>query len=143
MAGAPRFFAGAPLVAADALSEILRGIRLSGAVFFRSRATAPWGVAGPPFDVFLEQVLPWAAGCRLALFHTVVEGECVCLLPGRLTPCSALLNPHSRALQRLCSTGLYPECWPGLVQARVGLLIFQHSGYNPFRYTASILSRML
>ncbi len=32
----------------DVLSEVLRGVRLTGAVFFDINAAAPWAVCSPP-----------------------------------------------------------------------------------------------
>jgi len=46
------------------------------------------------------------------------------LLPGRLHACPARFNPHSNVLQRLSSTGLYPECWRGLCKPARACLSF-------------------
>ncbi len=61
----------------DPLSDILRSVRLSGAVLFRARATAPWGVQAPPPHMLLQKLRPDATHHRLVVFHVVTDGECV------------------------------------------------------------------
>ena len=39
----------------DAFSEILSGVRLSGAVFFSAEFSAPWGLSAPASKVVAEQ----------------------------------------------------------------------------------------
>lgn len=63
--------AGAPI---DVLSDVLRVIRLSGAVLFRSSFTAPWAILTPAGAQLLDQ-FPVSVHC-LAIFHIVVSGQC-------------------------------------------------------------------
>jgi AraC-like DNA-binding protein len=56
----------------DAISEILSGVKLSGAVFFSAEFSAPWGFHAPPSKVTAEQVAPRAA--HLVLYHLLVDG---------------------------------------------------------------------
>ena len=37
----------------DALSELLRAVKLSGAVFYQSSCSAPWHLNAPPSKTFL------------------------------------------------------------------------------------------
>lgn len=65
---------------ADALSELLRTVRLTGAIFFDVAAAAPWAVEQPPPQVMLPRILP--GGERLISYHVVTEGRCYATLAG-------------------------------------------------------------
>jgi len=43
-----REFADRPNHRMDAFSQILSGVQLNGAVFFRAEFSAPWGLTAPP-----------------------------------------------------------------------------------------------
>jgi AraC-like DNA-binding protein len=58
----------------DVLSDVIRVVRLSGAVFFTGDFSAPWSLASPRPERLASLVLPEAEG--MVLFHVVVEGEC-------------------------------------------------------------------
>jgi AraC-like DNA-binding protein len=73
----------------DAFSEILSGVKLSGAVFFSAEFSAPWGMSPPASKVVAENVAPGAA--HLVLYHLLIEGtgfvemedgQSVLLVPG-------------------------------------------------------------
>jgi AraC-like DNA-binding protein len=57
----------------DALSEVLRAVRLTGAVFFNGEFTAPWGFEAARVDK-LATLLP-AGTERLLIYHLVLEGS--------------------------------------------------------------------
>src|SRR5262249_28951208 len=57
----------------DVLSDVLRSIRLSGAVLFRAEFSAPWAVAAPASQMIAPLLKPDSA--RLVLFHVVAQGE--------------------------------------------------------------------
>ena len=61
-------------MAADALSNLLRTVRLTGATFFNVVAKAPWVAeqAGP--ELILPKILPGAE--HLIAYHVVTEGRC-------------------------------------------------------------------
>jgi len=61
-------------VSADPLSDVLRGVRLQGAVFYDVRARAPWEAAAPPASVLAPHVMPGAE--HVIEYHVVVEGSC-------------------------------------------------------------------
>jgi AraC-like DNA-binding protein len=59
----------------DLLSDVLRVIRLSGAVFFNGEFTAPWALDEPNAEELAAFALP-GAEC-LVLFHILADGECI------------------------------------------------------------------
>jgi len=61
-------------MAADALSDVLRTVRLTGAVFFEVAATEPWVAESAPRDIILPKVLPGAD--HLIAYHVVTKGRC-------------------------------------------------------------------
>src|SRR5215470_19661544 len=65
---------------ADALSDVLRTVRLTGAVFFEVAATEPWVAESPPRDIILPKVLPGAD--HLIAYHVVTQGRCFGSLAG-------------------------------------------------------------
>jgi AraC-like DNA-binding protein len=58
----------------DILSDVLRIVRLSGAVFFTAEFSSPWALASPNRQLLASIVLP-DAEC-VVLFHILTEGEC-------------------------------------------------------------------
>jgi hypothetical protein len=58
----------------DALSEMLRSVRLTGAVFLSARLTAPFGIVSPKR---YDARLPMAHLRHISVFHFVAEGDCV------------------------------------------------------------------
>ena len=57
----------------DAFSQILTGVRLTGAVFFNAEFSSPWGFTAPPTSVLASDLAPGAA--HLVLYHFVVDGS--------------------------------------------------------------------
>jgi AraC family transcriptional regulator, alkane utilization regulator len=58
----------------DVLSDVLRVIRLSGAVFFTAEFTSPWGVLSPASWTLAPSLTP-GAQC-LTMFHVLAQGSC-------------------------------------------------------------------
>jgi AraC-like DNA-binding protein len=58
----------------DVLSDVLRVVRLSGAVFFTADFSSPWGIESPIPEMLASAVMP-RAEC-VVLFHILVDGEC-------------------------------------------------------------------
>jgi AraC-like DNA-binding protein len=58
----------------DVLSDVLRVVRLSGAVFFTAEFTSPWAVQSPSSSSLAAMILPDAE--HVSLFHVLVEGDC-------------------------------------------------------------------
>ncbi|MCW5982056.1 MAG: AraC family transcriptional regulator [Bryobacteraceae bacterium] len=57
----------------DAFSEILSGVKLSGALYFNAEFTAPWGVAAPPSRELAPALAPGAP--HLVIYHFVIDGR--------------------------------------------------------------------
>ena len=57
----------------DALSEMLRAVRLTGAVFLSARFTAPFGVVSPKR---YDERMPMAHLRHISIFHLMAEGGC-------------------------------------------------------------------
>ena len=66
--------------ASDVLSDVLRTIRLSGAMLFLVDATAPWKSHAPATRTFARAVMPQAQ--HLVSYHIVVHGQCWAGLAG-------------------------------------------------------------
>ena len=58
----------------DVLSDVLRVVRLSGAVFFTADFSSPWAIESPIHEMLASAVMP-NAEC-VVLFHILVDGEC-------------------------------------------------------------------
>jgi AraC-like DNA-binding protein len=58
----------------DTLSEVLRAVRLQGAVFYDVHVTAPWVAAAPPSKVVAPHVLPGAG--HVIEYHVITSGRC-------------------------------------------------------------------
>ena len=63
----------------DVLSDVLRVVRLSGAVFFTADFSAPWAIESPMPDMLASAVVPQAE-C-IVLFHILVDGSCEVVCP--------------------------------------------------------------
>lgn len=61
-------------MAADALSDILRAVRLTGATYFNVSATAPWVAEQPTREMVLPKILPGAT--HLISYHILTQGHC-------------------------------------------------------------------
>lgn len=71
----------------DALSEVLRVVRLNSAIFFNARFTAPWCFASPTAGSVTQTLHPGAE--QLVVFHLLTEGSCHVQIDGMP---DALLN---------------------------------------------------
>jgi AraC-like DNA-binding protein len=58
----------------DALSDVLRAVRLEGAVFYDVHARSPWAAAAPPAREMAPHVLPGAE--HVIEYHLVAAGKC-------------------------------------------------------------------
>jgi len=59
---------------ADALSDVLKTVRLTGAAFFDVVAKTPWVAESPQKDLILPRILPGAG--HLIAYHVLTEGRC-------------------------------------------------------------------
>lgn len=58
----------------DVLADVLRVIRLSGAVFFTAEFSSPWAIISPPSQALAPFVMP-NTEC-FSIFHVITEGSC-------------------------------------------------------------------
>lgn len=65
---------------ADALSDVLRTVRLTGAAFFDVVAKAPWVAEQPGPEMILPKILPGAE--HMIAYHVVTEGRCFASIIG-------------------------------------------------------------
>ena len=64
----------------DPLSDVLRTIRLTGAIFYDCIACAPWVAEQPPHSEILPHILPGAD--HLIAYHVMLEGRCFATVTG-------------------------------------------------------------
>lgn len=82
----------------DFLSDLLRSVRLSGALFFEVDATAPWVAAAPPKESIAPTVVSDAR--HIIEYHVIVGGRCWTRLtnpngpPIELEAGSVVVFPH-------------------------------------------------
>lgn len=88
----------------DVLSDVLRVVRLSGAVFFSAEFSAPWALDSPNPELLASIVMP-EAECVI-LFHILTEGECTITCKGcpavRLEAGDVIIFPHGES-HLMCS----------------------------------------
>jgi AraC-like DNA-binding protein len=60
--------------AADVLSDVLRAVRLTGAVFFDFELSSPWVAEAPPSSDIAASVMPGAQ--RVIEYHLIARGAC-------------------------------------------------------------------
>jgi AraC-like DNA-binding protein len=85
----------------DALSDVLRVVQLSGAVYLHAEFTAPWCVTGEPDGELCAAYLPRSE--RVVSYHMVLEGHCLARLRAddsaslRIGPGELLVLPQGDA----------------------------------------------
>jgi AraC-like DNA-binding protein len=82
----------------DALSQALRGMRITGALLFNAELTAPWGFASPPGSAARRLLAPDTE--HLVLFHLVTEGKAIARVASEeveLGPGDVVVLPHGNA----------------------------------------------
>lgn len=94
----------------DALSETLRVVRLTGAIFINARFTAPWCYRSPSADSAAPVLEPGAE--RVVIFHLITEGDCYVDLgdgaPVRLSAGDVVVFPQGHAHLMTSKPGLAP-----------------------------------
>jgi AraC-like DNA-binding protein len=65
----------------DTLSDLLRAVRLRGAIFFHVQASAPWVVEAPEARAVIPGVLPGVD--HMMEFHVVARGSCWAAIVGQ------------------------------------------------------------
>ncbi len=100
----------------DALSEILKVVRLGSAVFFNASFTAPWSFHAPPSSAVMQTLHPGAE--QLILYHFVAEGRCQVAVQGeaplQVEAGDILVFPHGDAHEMASTIGVPPGPPPDL-----------------------------
>jgi AraC-like DNA-binding protein len=116
----------------DALSDVLRVVRLTGGVFLDARFTAPWSLLGrvEPLDF-----APFLASPNDVIsFHYVVEGNLFAQVDGgasaRLSPGEIVLFPHNDPHILASSLDLKPDLAKDIVvdPPGAGIYSLRHGG---------------
>ena len=98
----------------DPLSEVLRTVKLTGALFFLVDATSPWGVQVPHASVFGPIILPRAQ--HVISYHIVLQGAGYASLPGiapaRFAAGDIIVFPHGDPYAMVSRPGIPPEFDP-------------------------------
>ena len=79
----------------DAFSEILSGVRLSGAVFFTAEFSDPWGFSAPASNTMASILVPRAE--HLVIYHFLIKGGALVRLAGQcveLKPGDVVIFPY-------------------------------------------------
>ena len=80
----------------DALSDVLRAVRLTGAIFFDVRASEPWVAETPPGASIVGRMFPGAE--HLISYHVITMGGCWASVDGepplRLSTGDVVVFPH-------------------------------------------------
>ena len=88
--------AGSSSTGIDPLSDVLRAVRLTGAVFFRIDARSPWTIEMPDTSALADVILPRAQ--HVISYHVVTRGACFGALVGhapvRVEAGDILVFPH-------------------------------------------------
>ncbi|HEX8602615.1 MAG TPA: AraC family transcriptional regulator [Pseudoduganella sp.] len=94
----------------DTLSEVLRTVRLRGAVFYTVSAGTEWAVAAPPSAEIAAMVVPGAA--RVIEYHVLLDGIAWASLAGqppvRLAPGDIVMFPQGDAHVMASAPGVPP-----------------------------------
>jgi AraC-like DNA-binding protein len=80
----------------DPLSDVLRAVRLSGAIFFDVRASEPWVAETPAGQSIVGAMFPGSE--HLISYHVITSGSCWASVPGEpplpLTAGDIIVLPH-------------------------------------------------
>lgn len=117
----------------DALSELLRAVKLSGAVFYKSSCSAPWLLHAPPSKMFLPYIR--ARATHVIEFHHITEGTAYVQVGEEKTPLAPgdiVMIPHGDAHIMGAGTGGQPidgdSALPALWSGKLKLAKFGGGG---------------
>jgi AraC-like DNA-binding protein len=103
----------------DVLSDVLRTVRLTGALFFPMEVSSPWIDEVPEATAFAPLVLPGAQ--HIVSYHIVTEGTCWAALRGgppvRLAAGDILVIAHGDAYSMSSAPGMRSDAPPEAVLA--------------------------
>jgi AraC-like DNA-binding protein len=117
----------------DALSELLRAVKLSGALFYNSNCSAPWCLKAPQSSCFLPYIR--AQATHVIEFHHITEGTAYVRVGNETTPLAAgdiVMMPHGDAHEMGAGVGgraiSGEEALPALWSGRIKLANFGGGG---------------
>jgi AraC-like DNA-binding protein len=94
----------------DTLSDVLRAVRLRGAVFYYIDGSSPWVAEAPPAREIIPAIMPGAE--HLIEFHGVIEGSCWAAIAGepgvRLDERDVILFPQGDPHVMSSAPGMRP-----------------------------------
>ena len=106
-------------VNSDTLSDVLQGVRLTGAIFFELRARAPWVAASAEGSQVAPQIMPGAQ--HSISYHVIAEGRCWATLKGmppiQLEAGDIIVFPHGDAHIIASEPGLTAQPNPAIYKA--------------------------
>src|SRR5215470_4885347 len=106
----------------DVLSEVLKVIKLEGAIFYNAEYAAPWSFRAPPSRV----VVPYfeQRGGHVIFYHLLTEGGCIARLDdGQQVAVSAgevVIFPHGDAHIMSSGPGVDPVDYENLLHQVLG-----------------------
>ncbi|HTR38263.1 MAG TPA: AraC family transcriptional regulator [Bryobacteraceae bacterium] len=105
----------------DAFSEILSGVKLSGALFFRAEFSAPWCFASPASNTLAPLLAPGAP--HLVIYHFVIDGAAFVTLPDgasiELGPGDIVVLPHGDPHVMTSARGLMGEALTSAILSKI------------------------
>lgn len=125
----------------DPLTNVLRTVKLRGALFFLVDATSPWCVDIPPAKEFANVILPNAR--HIVSYHVVVEGRGLARVDGiepvHFGPGDIIVFPHGDPYVMSSGTGVPPELdreqtlrfFGDIVAGKLPFVITEGGGENP------------
>jgi AraC-like DNA-binding protein len=121
----------------DVLSDVLKAVRLTGAVYFDFELSSPWVAAAPPACELAGKVLPGAE--RLVMYHLVARGACWFTIddrePVRMGEGDLIVMPQGVAHVMSSAPGMKadPDLSPYASVATPLPLVFERGGGGPDR----------
>ena len=70
----------------DVLSEVLKAVKLDGAIFYHAECSAPWGFRSPPSHMMASYLSPDLK--HVIVYHLLTEGRCYAHVEGDGRPVS-------------------------------------------------------
>lgn len=117
----------------DTLSNLLRAVRLRGAIFYHIDGVAPWVAEAPPGSDIIPAILPGVE--HMMEFHAVARGSCWAGLVGeepiRLEAGDLVIFPQGDAHVISSGPGLRAEC------VDLGMYYRPHPSQLPFELKLS------
>ena len=125
-----------PMRDADVLSDVLRSVRLTGAVYFDFDLSSPWVAEAPPSREIAASVMPGAQ--RVIEYHLIARGSCwghaIGEPPVRLQAGDLIVFPQGDAHVMCSEQGLRAEPDMSLFVRRTTLpMVYERGGGGPDR----------